>query len=104
MCPISCVVQRGGVYFFGASIFHVCLLSGGENEYFFFVFDLFSFYYRFTNLKYLPSGENFCVLNRTRIEICVLNGGEYCVLNGGVSSNVPSVRFFPNPYTKIFAV
>ena len=57
------VVQRGGVYFFGASIFHVCLLSGGENEYFFFVIDLFSLYYRFTNLKYLPSGENFCLLN-----------------------------------------
>ena len=38
-----CVVQRGGVYFFGASIFCVCIFSGGENIIFF----LYSIYLRF---------------------------------------------------------
>ena len=46
MSDFFVLFKGGGVYFFGASIFHVCLLSGGENEYIFFcirfIFVLFS--------------------------------------------------------------
>ena len=44
------VLFKGGdVYFLSASIFCVCILSGGENR-IFFLFDLFAFYFRFVNL------------------------------------------------------
>ena len=58
------VLFKGGVYTFLVRRFFMCAyLVVARMNTFFFVFDLFSFYYRFTNLKYLPSGENFCLLN-----------------------------------------
>ena len=104
MCPISLFCSKEVYAFFGASFFMCAYLVVAKMNTFF----LYSIYFRFIIASQIRNiyrlGRIFAYLTGARIKICVLNGGEYCLLNGGENRNAPSVRFFSNPYTKIFAV